>query len=528
MSRSSGRKFWLITFLSAGFCFIGIVYFVLNNKDYVRDNIRNYLEQSSTGSFMLDMYHKATPSTEENSITYSIFDHSSAWKLEDEEIRAALPEIKIIKGLDINNLPANATVPLMQFNTWMRSGADNYSSKYSELDQINKTNVNRLTLAWVYHSKENTWRSNVETNPIVADGNLFVATPANFLVSINATNGSENWRTSIRTPARRGLLWWPGNATHAPRLFVPSTDGVYAVDPTNGKLVKDFGDAGRVGSDASLVAPAVDGARLIIATNAPAIESYDVETGKLLWKTPLLELAPALLEGPTKFRVSGGLPWTGFSVDSARSRIFVSTGNAEPNLYGVGRPGPNKFSSSLVSIDSASGEIKWSFQEVSHDLWDFDVPSAPILVKVRKQDKIIDAVAAVTKIGNTLLLDRDTGTPLFDFRLQRAPVSKVPGEQTSPYQPAVELPEPFTRQAFDLSDITDIGEGEKATVESKLKNAEFGFFVPPVIHGKVATFAVHGGAEWPGAAVDEATGILYVPSNQYPWILHLFYSERIP
>jgi quinoprotein glucose dehydrogenase len=139
----------------------------------------------------------------------------------------------------------------------------------------------------------------------------------------------------------------------------------------------------------------------------------------------------------------------------------------------------------------------------------------------------VDAVATVTKIGNTLLLDRDNGRPLFDYRLRRAPTSRVPGEVTAPYQPDLEMPEPFLRAEFSPHDITDIDPESRATVERKLRNAEFGFFRPPAVHAAVATFALHGGAEWPGGALDPSTGILYVASNRAPWVLRLLYHDRL-
>ena len=512
------------TLASAGVVGFLVSFGVFKNKEY----FRSFLERTSFGSFIINLYHSAVPyPTDVNRITYSIFDPRSEWEVEDYKRRQSLPEFSIIKGIGFVDTNHNKPGAPMQFKSWERSGADSYSSKYSELDQIRRTNVKDLVPAWTYHSGEGEWHGNVETNPIIANGNLFVATPADFLVCINAANGTEQWRTPIRSPARRGLVWWAGNDKYSPRLFVPSTDGVYAVDPVDGKLIKNFGKDGHVGSAASLVAPAVDGNRLIIATVAPSVEAYNIESGELLWKTALLDSTPST-KGDREFRLSGGLPWAGFSLDSARSKIYVSTGNPAPNLYGAYRVGKNNYTSSVVSIDAVSGHIEWSFQEVSHDLWDYDVPAPPILVTLQNQNISVDALAVVTKIGNTLLLDRDNGKPIFDFRLRRAPVSTVPGEQTSPYQPDVEAPEPFLKPTFSPSDITNIGESEGAHVKARLRNSQFGFFVPPVINGKVVTFGVHGGAEWPGAAVDQETGILYVPSNRDPWIIRLVYSERAP
>jgi quinoprotein glucose dehydrogenase len=128
-------------------------------------------------------------------------------------------------------------------------------------------------------------------------------------------------------------------------------------------------------------------------------------------------------------------------------------------------------------------------------------------------------VAAVTKLGNVLLLDRDSGKPVFDQRLRRAPTSTLPGELTAPYQPDLQQPAPFTKQEFGAVDVTDMSASARQYVEHKLRDARQGWFQPPVLGGTVALFGMQGGAEWPGAAVDPRSATLYLPSNQIPWLI---------
>ena len=504
---------------------------VQRNKAYLKGKLTN----NSTGSYLLDLYNSIDSvqlSIDINPISYSIYQDKNTLPKDDKTARDKLPEFAVIPGLE-PTYTNHTKIDLVDFNTWRRSNADDYSSKYSQHSQINRSNVQRLELAWIYHSGENKWDNNVEANPIFASGKIFAASPANFLISIDAATGRENWRTYIPELARRGLLWWPGNEKHEPRLFVPSNEGTYAINPENGKIIKDFGRGGRVGN-ASLIAPVVDDNMLIVAALGlpPSVEAYNVETGTLIWKTGLLKAngftsPDADQRSATDFRIGGGVPWSGMSLDKGRSKLYVSTGNPRPSLYGATRPGRNEYSSSIVCVETKSGAISWSFQEVAHDLWDFDVPSPPVLLTINRNGRPIDVVATVTKIGNTILLDRDNGKPVFDYRLKKAPVSDVPGEDTWPYQPAVELPEPFMKQVFDPSDITDLSEAQTNSVKRKLRDAKFGFFMPPTINGKVALFGLHGGAEWPGAAVDEEAGVLYVTSNQYPWIIGLHYADKV-
>jgi quinoprotein glucose dehydrogenase len=139
----------------------------------------------------------------------------------------------------------------------------------------------------------------------------------------------------------------------------------------------------------------------------------------------------------------------------------------------------------------------------------------------------VDVVATVTKIGNTLLLDRDSGQPIFDYRMKRAPTSTIPGERTAAYQPALELPEPFSKLSFEPGDITDLSPSARDTVLRKTRGARMGFFEPPVLGGAVVAYGLQGGGEWPGAAADPRSGVLFVPSNQLPWFVRAHYQNNL-
>src|SRR5690606_26267103 len=134
---------------------------------------------------------------------------------------------------------------------------------------------------------------------------------------------------------------------------------------------------------------------------------------------------------------------------------YVSTGSPKPNFAGNHHQGQNLFANCVIAINARTGERIWHFQEIRHDIWDLDIPAPPNLVTVVHAGRRVDAVAQVTKLGNTLLLDRVTGAPLYPVRLRRAPVSTLPGERTWPYQPDIQLPEPFARQAFSMDDVTE-------------------------------------------------------------------------
>lgn len=436
------------------------------------------------------------------------------WKPEDSLERLQLPMYRTIPAARVSELTAASGYSKNdEYRNWHRSHGDLGSSRYSLLDQINRSNVRDLEVSWIYRSGDGA--SAIQANPVIANGIMYVPTPGHSIVAVDASTGKELWRfrSPEKSPALRGMTWWKGTDRHAPRLYFAAGNSLMSVDAHTGQLVDSFGDNGRIQGYGSRIAPAIAQGILVSGTLKPSIEAYDVVTGKPVWTFNLLETSETRYPGGRRFELGGGNPWAGMAMDEERGIAYISTGNPNPAFVGVTRPGRNRHSNSVLALDIRSGKKLWSFQEVRHDLWDLDVSSSPVLTSITKEGKRVDVVATVTKMGNTLLLDRLTGRPVFDFRLKRAPTSHVPGEKTWPYQPAPQLPEPFAKQEFSLDEVTNIGADNRAFVLEELKNATFGFFAPPEVGKRVVFFAVNGGAEWPGASVDQERGVLYVASN---------------
>jgi len=457
-------------------------------------------------------------------LLYSVFDPAQAPAPDSAVEREKLPLYKVIPGADPASLAPSRDGELA-YDSWHRSHGNDHSSKFSSHAQIHTGNVARLEVAWVNRSgvdlgNPNAVGTTVQTNPVIVNGRLFVGGEAT-LRSIDARTGKLIWSTQLPGPvARRGLLWEPNKDFAKSRLFVPTSLGVYAVNANDGSVITDFGDQGKVGSELSLISPLIIKDKLIVALIRPALEAYDLKTGKLLWVAPLLDK-----QEKQKTALYGGLPWAGMSGDTARGMVFVSTGNPRPQMVGVARPGDNRNTCSVIAVDAETGTIRWAFQEVAHDLWDVDVASPPVLTTITRGGKKVDVVAAVTKIGNTLLLDRDNGQPIFDYRLKRAPVSTIPGEHAAAYQPALERPEPFSKLTFGPEDITDLSPAARQNVLRKTSQSRMGFFEPPVLGGSIVAFGLQGGGEWPGAAADPRSGMLYVPSNHLPWLVRAHYHD---
>ena len=458
--------------------------------------------------------------------------------VEDAAARLALPEFVTIPHATAAELtPANGSPVASAMTTWTRSHGDAGSRRYSALTQINRTNVTRLAEAWTFRSGDGA--ANVQCNPIVVDGVLFAPTPGNALVALDAATGAERWRTSFtHIPAkglsafvaRRGLLYWPGEPGYPARLIVTYGDWVCALNPSDGKPIEGFGRDGRVAIETGGTAAGVVYRHVLVV---PGLEGdvfgYDVRTGALLWRFNTVpregEFGADTWQGADK---DGAHCWGGLSLDEDRGLVFVATGAPRTDYIGVGRLGDNLFSNCLVALDALTGERRWHFQNIRHDLWDLDNPAPPNLVTIERDGRKIDAVAAVTKLGNTLLLDRVSGKPIFPFRLRRAPVSTLPGEVTAPYQPALELPEDLTRQEFNLDDVTRRTPAAYEHVLARVRLMNHGWFEPFAEGKPTAYFSTRGGAEWSGAAVDVPTGRLYVTTNRVLSIATVFRNDDGP
>jgi quinoprotein glucose dehydrogenase len=472
-----------------------------------------------------------------------------------EKERATLPLYLTISAASDSELSPAIRRSRAADATWSRSNANESNTRHSTLSQINRDNVRNLEVAWTYRSGDG--KGNVQANPVIVDGVMFAPTAGKNIVAINAETGAEIWRFQIPTrarpsayyapakqsfepppneggtdvgfgPAQRGLTYWPGNAQHGARLFFLTNGNLIALDPKTGRTIDTFGEQGMVraskGAGVSFylgaVAPAIY-EEVIVAPTRNVVDAFNVVTGAPLWQFSTLQYP---IEDPN--RDNGGNVWGGIAMDVERGIAFVATGDPHPNFVGIDRPGGNAHSCSLIALDARTGRVLWSFQEIGHNLWDLDIAAPPNLVTVRRGGKLVDAVAQVTKFGNTLLLDRQTGKPLFPYRLRRAPVSQVPGEVTWPYQPDLQLPEPFARQVFTVDDVTNISPQSRANVLKIVQNAAMGWFEPPRVEQSIIFYGVHGGAEWTGASFDPATGWLYVSANEIAWIESL--SSSVP
>ena len=427
-----------------------------------------------------------------------------------------LPDEIIIKEIKKNFTLSNFSDE-NNFQNWHRSHGNHSSNRFSNLKDINLSNIDKLDLAWKYKFDEIS--GDIQSNPIYADNKIIMPSTGNSIVAIDPSKGKKIWEFATDSkPARRGLIYVNDPK---PLIFFCSMKSLYSINANSGKPNINFGDSGLVKIKKNCsVTPVIIKDQLIIATFEPALEIYNIKTGELKWKYYLKEKINSR-HGGKRYDYSGGNPWGGISADINREIVFLTTGNPGVYLQGINRPGKNKYANSVIAIDIKNKRKLWDFQEVEHDIWNRDIPAPPILTRIKKDNKDIDVVVAVTKLGNTIILDRLSGKTIFDYKKKKAPVSKIPGEITAAYQPVIKIPEPFANQFFSLNDITNISNSSSEYVTNKLEEMNFGFFVPSSLDKKTIIFNWMGGAEWMGASINHDLGIMYVTANNIPYEVYL-------
>jgi glucose dehydrogenase len=432
-----------------------------------------------------------------------------------------------------------------KFNTWRQYLGASDSSQYSSLDQINKSNVSKLEVAWTFPTGDmRTYRF----NPIVVDGVMYVLARNLSVVALDAATGKEVWTHENQGAiGDRGMNYWESADRKDRRLLYVNAGFLTAIDAATGRTIDSFGEKGKVdlrlglNRDVTGVRPLQTGnpgrifENLIIISlpaggaqyisNPGDTHAYDVRTGKLVWT---FHSVPEKGEfgadtWPEAALASGGgvHNWSELTVDEARGIAYIPFGTARFDFYGGNRIGNNLFGNSIVALDARTGKRIWHFQAVHHDLWDYDFPQAPKILTVRNNGRNVDILAQASKQGWLYVFDRVTGKPLWPIEEKPVPQSDVPGEKTSPTQPIPTLPPPFARQSFTEKDINPyLSADEQASLRENLKKwRNEGVFTPPSMRGSVEMPGHNGGANWGSSAINPAKGTFYIASKELPTLM---------
>lgn len=472
--------------------------------------------------------------------------------------------------LDISGRAAAVTAaPAGLGDGWGVYGGDAGGHRYSASDEITRENVNRLTEAWTYHTRAFEGReaarerSAFEATPILVENSLIFCTPFNDVIALDPGTGAERWRHTEnvgldRRPGNqytcRGVTYWRdararADAPCAARLFMGTVDArVVALDAKTGALCGSFGAGGAVTIEPSVVlrwpgefqitsAPVVLGETVIVGTSisdnlrttAPlgVVYALNARTGAQVWSFNPIPRDP---NDPARSSWAGNSAdvtghanvWSTMSVDERRGLIFLPTSSPSPDFFGGNRAGNNHYADSVVALEAATGRVRWHFQTVHHDVWDYDVPAQPGLYTVWRNGEPHDVVAQVTKTGLVFVLDRDTGEPFLPVTERPVPQDGVEGEMLSPTQPF-----PLTPQI--VPDRVERGDAFGLTLWDRLAcmNAigrlrREGLFTPPSLQGTLIYPFTGGGANWGSAAYDPSRNLLVINMNNMAHAVRLY------
>ncbi|MEM8485423.1 MAG: pyrroloquinoline quinone-dependent dehydrogenase [Bacteroidota bacterium] len=427
---------------------------------------------------------------------------------------------------------------------WAEYLGHNSSSQYSSLDQITKTNVARLEVAWEHITGDS---AQYQANNLVIDGVVYTPTPGHLLTALNGATGEELWTfdpdsvTEVQ-PSRssRGLMYW-SNGADSHWVFVGKGPRLYAVDAKTGASISSFGEGGSVHMGGMLDVEGEPTVRLhtpgyiyndmmIMGTAVPedtpgAVRAFDVRTGERKWIFHTLPRPdePGSETWPEGYldKTGGASDWSGIAIDTERGIVYSSTETAGPDFYGGDRWGKNLYANSLIAIDANTGEYMWHFQFVHHDLWDMDAPTPPNLLTVVHDGELRDVVAQGTKMGYLYVFDRVTGEPLWPIEEEPQAASQLPDMKAWPTQPRPTKPARLMRDRYTEDDVSNISpEANQMTTESLARMGTYGAFPPPSLDQTIIFPGYDGGMEWGGAAIGPG-GMLYVNINEIPWFYQL-------
>jgi|KBSSwiStaDraftv2_1062776.scaffolds.fasta_scaffold04604_5 quinoprotein glucose dehydrogenase len=436
---------------------------------------------------------------------------------------------------------------------WPSYGGDAGGTRYSRLTQITPRNVDRLAVAWEYHTGDVSDGSGAisatsfQATPILFEDALYLCSPFNRVIALDPGTGKARWtfdpKVDIRknnatrktdgAPLRcRGVAAWADarGATGTPcarRIFEGVIDGrLIALDALTGKLCADFGNNGTVDVNAlsnlgvgqvNFSSPPAIFEDLVIVGSAIGdnvqanmphgfVRAFDARTGRLVWSWD--PIPPALAD-----KTGAANVWAPISVDTRRGLVILPTTSPSPDYFGGERTAEMPYASAVVTLNARTGERVWHFQTIRHNLWDYDLASQPALVAIRKDGAVRDAVAQATKMGFVFVLDRDTGVPLFPVVETAAPKSDVPGEIAAPTQPVPALPPPIARQTLNAADAFGVLGGmlyfDRHACEQALAALDNrGLYTPPSLRGSIVFPLFGGGSNWGSVAYDPESNLL--------------------
>jgi quinoprotein glucose dehydrogenase len=453
-----------------------------------------------------------------------------------------------------------------QESQWLTYSAENRSTGYSPADLINRDNVKNLQIAWSWKF-DNFGNTNTEVTPIMVNGILyFPLSPRRTIVAADAGTGETLWtwrpaqddrETRAARTYARGVAYWKDGAEERIVTITPGMRLV-ALDLKSGTPVPSFGQngtvdlfealdldypgdiIGRIGnSSPPVIANGVIMVGPALTPNSPSYKNvkgdvmgFDARTGKKLWVFHTIPRKGEFgyetwLNNSADYSGNAGV-WGPFSTDDELGYAYLNIEDATNDFYGGHRPGSNLFSNSLVCIDIKTGKRIWHQQLVHHDIWDYDMPPAPILIDINVDGRPIKAVVQTGKQAFAYVFDRTNGQPVWPIVETPVKQTDVPGEWTSPTQPIPSKPPAFGIQSLKESDLIDFTPELRQQALTALKDSKIRYgemFMPGSLanapDGTRGTLMFFGGSNWWGGRADPETGFVYIASSPGPFVIAL-------
>lgn len=436
---------------------------------------------------------------------------------------------------------------------WTSYGANLHGTRYSPLAQITPANADRLEQAWVYHAgltpKGGKRSGGLEVTPLMVDGTLYGCTAYDAVFALDPVTGKQRWRNDppidfsrAGHAVCRGVAFFrapPGTPECSTRILVGTADNrLIALDARTGAACRDFGDNGSVDLNAGLgkfppgwtnpTSPPVivNGTAVIGAfiadnqsTHEPpgVVRGFDAVTGALKWAfDPGRPNDHGALAPGQTYVASTPNSWGALSADSELGLVYLPMGNGSPDFYGANRtPNTDHFSSAVVALDANTGAVRWVFQTVHHDLWDYDLAAQPVLADFPTESGPVPALIQATKTGQIFVLDRRDGHPLTKVEEKPVPASPVPGERWSRTQPFSTGMPSFAGPKLTGADMWGITPFDQLYCRIRFQQARYdGIYTPPGLGYSIRLPGELGGIDWGGVSVDESRGIMIVNSNR--------------
>ena len=472
----------------------------------------------------------------------------------------------VLSCLFCQGLAAQTPVPDAH---WPTFGRDPGGSQFSPLGAIHRDNVGDLRVAWTHRSGDFVQDTgfagtSLEVTPIFVNSTLYYCSPLNRVFALDGETGKQRWVFDPDAPQPdtgepliqadifhvycRGVAYWEDVGAEAGghckrRIYKGDSRGhVYAMDADTGLPCRDFGartghpgyvshfDHENHGEGFIILSspPAVVGDLIVVGANVEdvmpnandgIVRAFHARTGALVW-----EFNP--VPGELRDIVGGGNVWSTISVDPQRRLVFLPTTSLSTDYYGAFRRGGSPLSNAVVALDATSGWIRWHFQIVRHDLFDYDLPGHPLLVTIEKDGQPVDVALQQTKAGEVFVFKRDTGEPVFPIGEYATPASDIPGEQAAVSQPLSSGVDSFAARELTESDMFGLTPLDRNWCRKAFQNSRYdGLYTPPSARGSIIFPSIRGGGNWGGAAFDPRNNLLVVRADNLASRVAVFKPE---